>query len=111
MNNLLQRMLAVDKEADALVQQAEAEAASLAEDTRQQIARERQEAQITLQEECDVLLQSQLQKARQAAEEILQKDDRDLDARKAEFSRKIVAKAPQILGIILGTRTDTPPAS
>jgi len=107
MNDLLQRMLAVDKEADALVQQAEDEATRLADDTRQQISRERREAQLALQKECDAFLQSQLQKAQQDAEEILQKEDHDLEARKAEFAQKIAGKASQILEIILGTRSDT----
>jgi len=109
MNDLLQRMLAVDKEADALIQQAEAEAAQLAEQTRQQISREGQEAQLALQQESDALLQTELDKARQEAAAILQQDELDLDQRQAAFARRIASQTAPVLDIILGSAGGSPP--
>ena len=109
MNDLLQRMLAVDKEADALVQRAEEEAAQLAEQTRLQISRENEEAQTALLQESDALLQAELDKAHQEAEAALKQDELYLEQRKAAFAQRIAPQTAPVLDIILGTAAGAPP--
>ncbi len=104
MNDLLQRMLAVDQEAETIVQQAESEAAQLSEQMRQQINRERQEAQLAVQQECDKLLQAEIAKAHREAEEILRQDELNLERRKTEFAARIAIQFAPVREILLGGR-------
>jgi F0F1-type ATP synthase membrane subunit b/b' len=91
MDDLLQRMLAIDQQADKLVQAAEAEAAKIMEATRTEISEKRKKAQAELLEECDEKLRLQVEKAKKELENKALAET-ELEKEVQEFSKEITAK-------------------
>ncbi|MFA6930459.1 MAG: hypothetical protein WCT05_09035 [Lentisphaeria bacterium] len=101
MNDLLQRMLAIDQEAEKLVQEADTVAAKILQDTRLQISKDREEAQATLIAECDSMLLEQIAKGKEKADLELKNADLELDSRQKIFVERISRLKPEILRHLL----------
>ncbi len=101
MDDLLQRMLAIDQEAEKLVDAAELEAVKILEEVRLQIAGEREQAQAALVTECDKLFREKIEKCRRDSDAELKQDELELDARQKAFAGRIAAKQPELLHTLL----------
>ena len=101
MNDLLQRTMDIDQEAEKMVQAGEQDAARIIEEVRLQADKEREEAQAALVAECDNRLREQIEKCRIDADAELQAADKQLEARKKAFAERISRLKPEILRILL----------
>lgn len=101
MNDLLKRMLAIDQEAEKLVQEADADATKILQDTRLQIGKDREEAQAALIAECDTMLREQIEQSRKKAEMELKTVDAELESQQKLFAERISRRKPEILRHLL----------
>jgi hypothetical protein len=97
MDDLLQRMLTIDREAEKLVQAAELEASKTAEETRLQMRQEREAAQAALLAESDKLLQEQIEQCKIDADAELQATDQELKTKQKDFAESISTKREKLL--------------
>lgn len=97
MDDLLQRMLTIDREAEKLVQAAELEAAKIAEETRLQVREKREAAQAALLAESDKLLQEKIEQSKADADAELHASDQELEAKQKDFAKNISLKREKIL--------------
>lgn len=79
MDNILQRMLAVDQQADDIVQSARQEAERLQTETRRKLTEENQAFEHSLNEECEKILQDRLAVIESQRQALLQEADRRIE--------------------------------
>jgi hypothetical protein len=101
MDDLLQRMLAIDQEAEKLIEAAELDAAKILEETRLQIADKHEQAQADLVAESDKLLRERIEKCQQGCDAELEQADLGLAARQEAFAERISGKRAELLRILL----------
>ena len=101
MDDLLQRMLAIDQEAEKLIEAAELDAAKILEEARLQIADKQEQAQADLVAESDKLLREQVEKCQQDCDAELEQADIGLNARQKAFAERISGKQTELLRILL----------
>ncbi|MGN0866112.1 MAG: hypothetical protein ACI4SG_00330 [Oligosphaeraceae bacterium] len=101
MEELLERMLAVDQEGESLVKSAEAEALKIREESTRVLAEKSAAESRALAEECRILGQQILENARQKRSEALEKATRQLSPRGESFSRELEAYRPRLLKELL----------
>ena len=97
MDDILQRMLAVEEEADAVLRKAEKEAENIAARNRQDAAELQREMRDATEEQANALIQERINDANRAKEEALQAARAGLDARLKEFREKIRNRAHLIV--------------
>ncbi len=101
MEELLERMLAVDQEGESLVKAAEAEALKIREESTRALAEKSAAESRALAEECRILGEQILDNARQKRSEALEKATRQLSPRGESFSRDLEAYRPRLLKELL----------
>lgn len=101
MDDLLQRMLAIDREAEKLIQEAEAEAAKMAEAVRLEINLEREKAQAALVTESDHIYQEAIAKSKLAVEQELEQSIVQLQGELEAFDARIRQLQPELLRALL----------
>lgn len=101
MDDLLQRMLAIDQEAEKIVHAAETEAAKIAEEARLEVNKKRAAAQAVLTAESDKLLQQQNEKCKANAEAELKNNELELHGKQEEFAQRIGEKKAELLRVLM----------
>ena len=96
MDDILKRMLAVESEADKIVEEAQAQAEKIMEEARRKVHAQHAEAQEALAHEVDALVASRIDAAQQAKGAKLAEQNRRTDEEMAAFRQSL---APQVSGI------------
>ena len=107
MDNILQRMLAVDQEADEIVKTARDEAERLQIASRRHISEETQAFERALNRECEQLLQSRLSDIAAQRSALLAKVDERVAARRERLAAAARRQLPALVSILCpadGTR-------
>ena len=100
MDNILQRMLAVDQEADEIVKAAHNEAEKIQIASRQRLSEENQAFERALNQECDQLLQSHLADLDARRTRMLAEADSRIAARQRQLAADAARQLPTLVGIL-----------
>lgn len=101
MEELLERMLAVDQQGEALVKEAEAQALKIREEGTRSLTEKGAAESRALAEECRILQEQILDNARQQRKEALEKATRQLAPKGEAFSHDLEAYRPRLLKELL----------
>lgn len=107
MDNILKKMLAVEAEADKIVQKATQEAEKIREQGRLQANEWSNKTQNQLAEEVESFLRQQLQQAREQRQQQLASAEHDLRQRQQEFQSQIALRLPALCQALLGVGADS----
>jgi len=109
MDEILQRMLRVEKEAEQLVREARAQAASIMDQGRRDASELDERAQKEIVAEAENLVETRIEQARQEKQEALAQAETILRDRLDEFRARIQAKSTVVLDVLaFPQRVDTP---
>ena len=101
MEDLLERMLAIDQQGETLVKEAEAKAIQIREENSAELAKINAEASARLSAECQVLEDEAIHAAEKQREDSLAAASRELAPRSAAFSQELEAHRDKLLKMLL----------
>jgi len=101
MDNILQRMLAVDQEADAIVSQANEESERLHIECRRKVMEENAAFEQTVNEECDKLYKTRMADIEALRQGLLDEMDSRIASRRRTFADAVSKRCEQIAEVLM----------
>ena len=104
MDDILQRMLAVEKQADEMVKRAEVEAEEILAQSREDVAALEQDTQSRVTAEVDALIEARVAAVEREKGEILAAAEAEFTAREAEFRSRVTEHVGLLTELLAYTR-------